>query len=61
MPHDSDANVPVLFWGEGVRAGAYSDEVRTVDMAPTLAAILGIKPTEPLDGVILRKVVRGSK
>lgn len=60
-PHDSDANVPVLFWGAGVRTGAYSDEVRTVDMAPTLAAILGIKPTEALDGVILTKAVRGAK
>jgi len=61
MPHDPDAGVPVLFWGAGVRRGAYVDEVRTVDMAPTLAAILGIKPTEPLDGVVLKKAVRGAK
>jgi predicted AlkP superfamily pyrophosphatase or phosphodiesterase len=61
MPHDPDANVPVLFWGFGVKAGAYPDEVRTVDMAPTLAAILGIKPTEALDGVVLKKAVRGAK
>jgi len=61
MPHDSDANVPVVFWGTGVRRGAYADVVRTVDMAPTLAAILGIKPTEALDGVILTKAVRGAK
>jgi predicted AlkP superfamily pyrophosphatase or phosphodiesterase len=60
-PHDSDANVPVVFWGAGVRSGAYRDVVRTVDMAPTLAAILGIKPTEALDGVILKKAVRGAK
>lgn len=61
MPHDPDAGVPVLFWGAGVRAGAYSDEVRTVDMAPTLAALLGIAPTEPLDGVVLKKAVRAAK
>jgi predicted AlkP superfamily pyrophosphatase or phosphodiesterase len=61
MPHDTDANVPVLFWGAGVRSGAYRDEVRTVDMAPTLAAILGIRPTEKLDGVVLKKAVRGAK
>ncbi|MHB1312816.1 MAG: alkaline phosphatase family protein [Gemmatimonadaceae bacterium] len=61
MPHDPDAGVPVLFWGWGVKAGQYSDEVRTVDMAPTLAAILGVKPTEVLDGVVLKKAVRGSK
>ena len=61
MPHDPDAGVPVLFWGAGVRSGVYSDEVRTVDIAPTLAAILGIKPTEKIDGVILKKVVRVAK
>lgn len=61
MPHDTDANVPVLFWGAGVKRGAYADEVRTVDMAPTLAAILRINPTEKLDGVVLKKAVRGAK
>lgn len=61
MPHDSDAQVPVLFWGAGVRAGAPRDTVRTVDIAPTLAAILGVKPLEKLDGVVLKKAVRGAK
>lgn len=61
MPHDPDAGVPVVFWGAGVRPGAFADVVRTVDMAPTLAAILGIKPTEKLDGVVLKKAVRGAK
>lgn len=61
MPHDPDSNVPVLFWGAGVKSGAYGDEVRTVDMAPTLAAILGITPTETTDGVVLKKAVRASK
>lgn len=61
MPHDPDAGVPVLFWGMGVVPGQYADEVRTVDMAPTLAAILGVKPTEILDGVVLKKAVRGAK
>ena len=57
-PHDADANVPVLFWGAGVEPGQYPDTVRVVDMAPTLAAILGVKPTEALDGRVLTKVVR---
>ena len=61
MPHDPDANVPVLFWGAGVRAGAYMDEVRTVDIAPTLAFILGVKPTESLDGIVLKQAVRAAK
>lgn len=57
-PHDSDANVPVLFWGVGVKPGQYGDMVRVVDIAPTLAALLGVKPTEPLDGRVLVPVVR---
>lgn len=57
-PHDNDANVPVLFWGAGVTPGQFMDTVRVVDMAPTLAAILGIKPTETLDGRVLTQVVR---
>jgi len=57
-PHNADANVPVLFWGAGVVPGQYADTVRVVDMAPTLAAILGVKPTETLDGRVLTKVVR---
>ena len=57
-PHDSDANVPVLFWGAGVKPGQYSDIVRVVDIAPTLAAILGVKPMELLDGRVLTPVVR---
>ncbi len=61
MPHDADAQVPVLFWGWGVKAGQYADTVRTVDMAPTLAEILGVRPTEKLDGVVLTKAVRGAK
>lgn len=61
MPHDSDAQVPVLFWGAGVRAGARPDTVRTVDIAPTLATIIGVKPLEKLDGVVLKKAVRGAK
>ena len=44
--------------GAGVKPGQYSDVVRVVDIAPTLAAILGVKPMEPLDGRVLTPVVR---
>lgn len=57
-PHDSDAHVPVLFYGAGVKPGRYTDFVRVVDMAPTLAAILGVKPTEVLDGRALQQALR---
>jgi hypothetical protein len=57
-PHDYDTHVPLVFWGAPFRAGRVAGFVRTVDLAPTLAAALGVPPTEPLDGVVLRRVLR---
>lgn len=51
--HDADARVPLIFFGPWFRAGRHEDFVRTVDLAPTLAHVAGVLPTEPLDGRIL--------
>jgi predicted AlkP superfamily pyrophosphatase or phosphodiesterase len=48
--HDYDTQVPIIFWGPGVARGRRAGEARVVDMAPTLAALLGIRPLEALDG-----------
>ena len=56
--YDYDSHVPLIFYGSGVRPGRATEFVRTVDLAPTLAAIAGVKPSEPLDGVVLTKAVR---
>lgn len=53
LPHDHDTQVPVILWGPGIVAGHRRGEARVVDMAPTLAALLGIRPLEPLDGRVL--------
>jgi predicted AlkP superfamily pyrophosphatase or phosphodiesterase len=58
-PYDYDTQVPLLFYGAGVRPGRYDAFVRTVDLAPTLAALAGVKPTERLDGVVLGDAVMG--
>lgn len=56
--YDHDSRVPIIFYGAGVRPGRCTDFVRTVDIAPTLAALVGVKPREPLDGVVLEKAVK---
>ncbi|MFL5580810.1 MAG: alkaline phosphatase family protein [Gemmatimonadaceae bacterium] len=57
-PFGYDTHVPLIFYGPAFRAGRYDEFVRTVDLAPTLAAALGLKPSEKLDGVVLRHALR---
>jgi hypothetical protein len=57
-PHDYDSNVPVLFHGAAFRPGRYARFARVVDMAPTLAAVLGVQPAERLDGKVLDEALR---
>ncbi|MFN3516074.1 MAG: alkaline phosphatase family protein [Novosphingobium sp.] len=40
---DYDRRVPILFWRRGIRPFEQPQPVDTVDIAPTLAAILGLK------------------
>jgi arylsulfatase A-like enzyme len=57
QPTDLDAHVPLLLWGRGVRRGTYRGRVSTVDIAPTLARLLGLTPAEPVDGRILTEAL----
>lgn len=57
-PYRYDTHVPLVFWGPGIAAGTYDRPVRSVDIAPTVAALAGIVPPDDLDGVILKEVAR---
>lgn len=57
-PHDYDARVPLILYGPAIIAGRFTSPVRTVDLAPTLATIAGVRPTERLDGQSLSFVLR---
>ena len=57
-PYDQDAHVPIIFYGPQFKPGRYPQFVRTVDMAPTLARLLGVTPLEKLDGVPLTQAIR---
>ena len=57
-PWDQDAWVPVVFWGAPFAKGKYDAKVRVVDIAPTLAEVLKMKPLEKLDGVVLTNAMK---
>ena len=53
-----DTQVPLLLEGFGIRAGTYREDVGPADMAPTLAAILGISRPSACDGTPLVSALR---
>lgn len=57
-PNDSDARVPIIFYGKDIKPGRYAEFARVVDMAPTLAAIVHVTPQEKLDGHVLQNAIR---
>ena len=52
-PHPYDTHVPLILFGAGIEPARDDRRVSTVDLAPTLASILGLTPGEPLDGKVL--------
>ena len=53
-PYDYDAHVPIIFYGPQFRAGKFAGVANVVDMAPTLAAVIRVVPTQQVDGHVLR-------
>ena len=49
-PYWYDRHVPLMFMGPGIAAGRDSTRASTLDFAPTLARLLGIKMPGDLDG-----------
>jgi arylsulfatase A-like enzyme len=57
-PHDYDARVPIILYGAPFRPGNSAGFVRVVDIAPTLARVLGVPPTERTDGRVITEALR---
>ena len=55
-PHRPDTTVPIIFFGPGIAARRVDRYINTVDIGPSLAAYLGVPPTEALDGVALPEI-----
>lgn len=49
-PWDYDRRVPILFWRRGMAPSDRADAIATVDIMPTLAAMLGLRLTRRVDG-----------
>jgi predicted AlkP superfamily pyrophosphatase or phosphodiesterase len=57
-PWDYDRRVPILFWWKGATPHERVLPLDTVDIAPTIAAVTGVKPPADIDGVC-RSLVYG--
>jgi hypothetical protein len=56
-PYAHDTHVPLMIDRPGFTPAWYDRRVATVDIAPTLAALLGITVPDDLDGVALPEIV----
>jgi predicted AlkP superfamily pyrophosphatase or phosphodiesterase len=56
-PWEYDTHVPMLWYGPGILPGTHTESVGVADIAPTLAALLGIPPVAGYAGRVLRELV----
>ena len=56
-PYSYDNHVPLIFFGTGIRPGMRYEPVAINDVAPTLAAILGIETPSGASGRILAEIL----
>lgn len=60
-PYLYDRHVPVIFYGRGINAGTSKRQVRTIDIAPTIAELAGVSINVEIDGVSLVEDLQGGK
>lgn len=56
-PYNYDTHVPLAFYGLPFRTGTYRDAVEPIDLAPTLASLLGINPPTHSVGRVLTEAI----
>ncbi len=60
LPYYDDAHVPVILYGPWIRGGRYSERALVADLAPTLGYVVGVPPTERVDGRVLKRALLGA-
>jgi predicted AlkP superfamily pyrophosphatase or phosphodiesterase len=58
-PYGYDTHVPLILSGPGIRPGVYHQPAEIVDLAPTLAVLLGMEFPTWRDGRVLAKALTG--
>lgn len=56
-PYNYDTHVPLAFYGLPFQPGVYRDHAEPVDLAPTLASLLGINPPTHSVGRVLTEAI----
>jgi predicted AlkP superfamily pyrophosphatase or phosphodiesterase len=60
-PYGYDQHVPLAFYGAAFKTGVYRDQVEPVDLAPTLAVMLGVNRPTNATGRVLTEAIAGGK
>jgi predicted AlkP superfamily pyrophosphatase or phosphodiesterase len=61
-PYAYDTNVPLMLYGASwIKPGSYASYAEVVDLAPTLAFLLGTRPPSGSEGRVLTEVLRVAK
>lgn len=60
-PYSYDTHVPLIIAGAGVRPGSYTFPVEIVDLAPTLAHLIGINEPSCSEGRVLHQALTGGE
>lgn len=58
-PYSYDTHVPVIIMGQGFKPGHYRHPATPLDIAPTVAKVLGIATPSKSQGRILREALKG--
>ena len=55
--YDHDTHVPLIFYGNGIKKGSISRRTDVIDIAPTIATVLGINSPDGSTGQVIHEAI----
>ena len=52
-----DMTIPMFFWGDGFAQGVQMENISLLDIAPTVASLMGVSPEKEWEGRALKTVM----